>query len=137
MHDLKQPDYIIFYTPRKGPGGHNICIETTMEFCKFARKQETDRKHYEDIALEAMEANDFAESVIEISKRDGICGWDYGLLEKMIIPGNATCIFLSFDNPDVPAYRSCNVDSAMQASVIFAVMAAYLTEIDLSMIHSK
>lgn len=137
MQALKQSNYIIFYTPRKGPGGHNVSIETTTEFCDFARKQETDKNHYEEIALSSMEANGFEKSVIEMSKRDGICGWDCGLLEKVIIPGNATCIVLSFDNPDVPAYRSCNVDSAMQASVIFSVMFSYLTEIELGMVNAK
>ncbi|MEA3230098.1 MAG: hypothetical protein U9P44_04230 [archaeon] len=128
---LQPSNYRIYYAPHSGAGGHGFSIEVSEDFVDFAKELDVNEARFENIALAALRVNGYDETLVKSFEIEGVCSFDGGLLEKIIIPGDATALVLErYGNPNAPVYLSHNLDNSSQVSVIFAVMTAYLVSVE-------
>ncbi len=129
---LTPSNYMFHYRPNRKRPMHVVDIEVKEEFVEFLRGQKIDYDKYEKIAIDAMKVNDVSECFIEQAEREGVCRWEEGLLTYISIPfGDAAAMALDLGVPTGSVYRSHNIDSCSQSSVILAVMTRYLSNMDM------
>jgi|SRR3989344_1287110 len=130
---MNDPDYKIRFNPVNRPKGFGFDVEVSDEFVEFARRQEINKKSYEDAAENAYKLFGLEASVEDYKKR-GFCHWDgdSGLLNRVEVPGSAAGICLEYFETDGWTYYPHNIDSPNQTLVLFAVMMKYIYDISSS-----
>lgn len=130
---MEKSNYQIYYWPKDGICGHSVTVEVSEEFIEFARKQEIDKKSYEEIGLGIIRAcgwENFEKK--DMSHEGGICAWEdnSGLLHHINVPGNAAGVALE-EGAHGWAYHPHNMDYMSQAAAVLGIMSFYLRDIEM------
>ncbi|MCK5594154.1 MAG: hypothetical protein KAI18_02825 [Candidatus Aenigmarchaeota archaeon] len=133
---MSESDYSIEYSLVKGIPVHNIFIRINDEFTDYLKQSEPNKDKYDTIVLNAMKLNNFSEGSIEFAKENGLCNWDDGILDNLILPtGSAVGLVIEHDTEYGTIYRSHNVDTFAKMSVIMTVITNYLSGMSMSFEH--
>lgn len=124
---MQRSNYRIEYWPAEGGNGHCVTVKVSNEFIEFAKRQEIDRKRYEEIGLNIEKAC-CLDGILE----EDICEWEgeTGLLRCINIPGNAAGAILE-KGIDGWEYHGHNMSDISQASVILGIIIHYLNDIEM------
>ncbi|MCK5343449.1 MAG: hypothetical protein KAR20_08595 [Candidatus Heimdallarchaeota archaeon] len=134
---MRKSDYSIEYSLVKGIPVHNIFVRLNDEFVDYLKQSESNKERYDEIVLKAMKFNNFSEGNIEFAKENGLCNWDDGILDHLILPtGSAVGLVIEHDTEYGTIYRSHNVDTLAQMSVLMTVITNYLSGRSISFQHS-
>lgn len=135
---LRKSDYSIEYKLMDEMPYHNILIKVNAAFADYLKNSKPNKDKYDEIVLNAMRVNNLQEFSPEDVEKKCLCNWDNGLLSDMMFSvGNAVGLVIEHDTDWGTIYRSHNLDSIANMSVLMTVITNYLSSMSMFFSHSN